>query len=250
MPTYIVYYSQGNSNGPFSIYLSGSSGLNLYASPVTRAQLELGYTVTFPDGVPSSSVDVFDISYGCFTDQNIPFPSVTPSVTPSITVSPTVTPSISVSPSITPTVTRTPSVTPSFTPPPSVTPTPSVTPSVSRTPGASPSPSITPSITRTPSPSAPPSYSIYGTTNGFSAAYQACYTFNTSGFTGWLYFVNPTGLAIGATAYQLGAFGYVPFNGGNLWYALGISYTGFATAYQINSSGVVVATTYPNCILI
>jgi hypothetical protein len=251
MPTYIVYYSQGNSNGPFSIYLSGSSGLNLYASPVTKAQLELGYTVTFPDGIPSSSVDVFDISYGCFTEQNIPFPSVSPSVTPSLSITPTKTPSITVSPSKTPTPTKTPSVTPSITPPPSITRTPSVTPSISRSPGASPTPTPTPSITRTPSSSPPPNYVAYGATTGYPQAYQACYQYNLYGFNGSnLYVTNPPGLVVGATVYQLGAFGYTPLVGGNNWYAMGSWIVPFATPYQINNSGVIIATQYPNCITI
>ena len=251
MPTYIVYYSQGNSNGPFSIYLSGSSGLNLYASPVTRAQLELGYTVTFPDGIPSSSVDVFDISYGCFTDQNIPFPSVTPSVTPSITITPSKTPSITISPSRTPSLTVTPSVTPSFTPPPSGTPsqTPSATPS--RTPGISNSPTPTPTISRTPSATAPPNYLALGITSpGGSLPYQACYQFNTNGYAGgWVYAELPSGavpmtLSIGTRLYTTGAGGYVPFVGYNLWYGIGdwLFTILTTTAYQVDNDGYIVNT--------
>ena len=250
MPTYIVYYSQGNSNGPFSIYLSGSSGLNLYASPVTRAQLELGYTVTFPDGIPSSSVDVFDISYGCFTDQNIPFPSVSPSVTPSITITPSKTPSITVSPSKTPTPTQTPSVTPSITPPPSVTPTqtPSATPS--RTPAASvtPSPSITPtlSITRTPSPSPPTVYTYSPTTQqGWTQNYVPCnnifnVTLNSTA-------MNTSAPNVGTIIYSVNLNAnpplYTPINGNNLWW--GIAWSNNPTlirSVQINTSGVITAT--------
>ena len=250
MPTYIVYYTQGNTPGPFDIYLSGSSGLNLYASNIAQWQLVNGYLVTFPDGIPSSSIDIFDTSYGCFNEQNIPFPSVSPSVTPSLSITPTVTPSISVSPTVTPTVTRTPSVTPSVTPPPSITRTPSVTPSISRSPGASPTPTPTPSITRTPSSSPPPNYVAYGSTIGYSQAYLACYQFNTGGFNGgWIYFVNPPGPILGAIAYSSPG---VPLVGGNLWYAIGSYYIspGFATAFQIDNSGIVVNIQYSNCILI
>ena len=254
MPTYIVYYTQGNSNGPFDIYLSGSSGLNLYASNIPKYALVNGFTVTFPDGIPSSSVDVFDVSYGCFTDNNIPFPSVSPSITPSISITPTRTPSITVSPSITPSKTVTPTVTPSVTPPPSVTRTPSITPSISRSSGASPSITPTPSITRTPSPSPPPNYIAIGATLGYGQAYLACYNFNLYGFNGgWIYYTNPPGLVIGATVYQVNGFGsYVPVTGGNLWYALGNWVLGFATPYQINNSGVIVdiSTQYTLCILI
>lgn len=251
MPTYIIYYNQGNSPGPFDIYLSGSSGLNLYASNIQQWQLVNGYQITFPDGVPSSSVDIFDVSYGCFTEDNVPFPTPSPTVTPTITVTPSKTPTISFTPTVTPTISVTPTVTPSFTPPPTITPTISLTPTISATPFNSPTPTRTPTVTRTPSVSAPPNYIVVGATVGYSQAYQACYQFNTNGFNGGsLYFINPPGVGIGAVAYQLGGFGYVPLVGGNLWYALGAWYLGFATAYQINNSGVIVATAYPNCILI
>ena len=241
MPTYIVYYSQGNSNGPFSIYLSGSSGLNLYASPVTRAQLELGYTVTFPDGIPSSSVDVFDISYGCFTEQNIPFPSVSPSVTPSLSITPTVTPSISVSPTVTPTVTRTPSVTPSITPPPSITRTPSVTPSISRSPGASSTPTPTPSITRTPSATQPPPPNILyvGTpAQIYTAGYLACADYSVYAYVPY-YILAGTSLGAGNVLYSNAAC-TIPVIGNNRWIAL--SYFGIGpiiSTIQVSNFGVI-----------
>jgi hypothetical protein len=241
MPTYVISYTQGNTPGPFDVYLSGSSGLTLYASNVQQYELLNGYTVTFPNGIPSSSVAVFDLSFGCFTDQNVPFPSVSPSITPTPTRTPSITPSITVSPSITPSITVTPSITPSRTPPPSVTRTPSVTPSISRTPDASPSPTPTPSITRTPSPSPPPNYATIGSTSGFTQGYLACYNFNTEGgFSQWLYVQDPPGLVVGTTVYQSGPSGYVPLVGGDLWYAMGFSYIGLASAYQINNSGVVI----------
>ena len=252
MPTYIVYYTQGNSNGPFDIYLSGSSGLNLYASNIPKYELVNGFTVTFPDGIPSSSVDVFDVSYGCFTDNNIPFPSVSPSITPSISITPTITPSISVSPSITPSKTVTPTVTPSVTPPPSVTRTPSVTPSISRSPGASPSITPTPSITRTPSPSPPPNYTSYGTTLGYAQSYLACYNFNAYGFNGgWVYVTGTGGLVVGTRVYQLDGFGnYVPIIGGNQWYAIGAWYLSLPAACQIDNNGYITTALLLGCILI
>ena len=240
MPTYIVYYSQGNSNGPFSIYLSGSSGLNLYASPVTRAELELGYTVTFPDGIPSSSVDVFDIAYGCFTDQNVPFPSPSPSVTPTISITPSRTPTISVSPTVTPSITKTPSVTPSVTPAPTITPTqtPSATPSLS--PDASPSPtptlSPTPSITRTPSLSPPVEYTSTQTGVGAGYPYGACLNLGTSQN---LYCTRyPNGNII--RVFQLIAGVYTPWNGQDLFYAFYFLSSGYpfpSLPYQINTNG-------------
>jgi hypothetical protein len=250
MPTYVIYYTQGNTPGPFDVYLSGSSGLTIYASNIPQYELVNGYLVTFPDGIPSSSINVFDVSFGCFTDQNVPFPSVTPSITPSITVSPSVTPSITVSPSKTPSVTVTPSVTPSVTPPPSITRTPSVTPSISVSPGASPSPTPTPSITRTPSLSSPPSYAVFGITLGSSTAYLACYDYaSTGGFMGGaVYVIDPPGLVTGATVYQQGLLGYTPVIGNDLWYAIG-SYTiiGVTSVFKINNSGVITESQIVNC---
>jgi hypothetical protein len=242
MPTYIVYYSQGSSNGPFDIYLSGSSGLNLYASNIQKYQLVNGYLVTFPDGIPSSSVDVFDVSYGCFTDQNVPFPSVSPSITPSISITPTRTPSITVSPSITPSVTATPSATPSVTPPPSITPslTPSVTPSLSPGASSSPTPSITPSrtITRTPSPSPPANYTAYQISTAYSSAYLACYNVNRYGYTGgFVYLTSPP--AIGVRVY-INISGYVPFNGGSQYYAIS-NWGPAGSAIVIDSSGYITS---------
>lgn len=252
MPTYIVYYNQGNSPGPFDIYLSGSSGLNLYASNIAKWQLVNGYQVTFPDGIPSSSVDVFDLAYGCFTDQNVPFPTPSPTITPSISVTPSVTPTISFTPTVTPTISLTPTVTPSFTPPPTATPTITVTPTISATPLQSPTPTRTPTVTRTPSASAPPNYSSFGTTLGYSAAYQACVTFNTLGFNGgWIYTVDPPGIAVGARIYQLDGFGnYTPLIGGGQWYAMGAWYLSLPTACQIDNNGYITSITYLGCILI
>jgi hypothetical protein len=252
MPSYVIYYTQGNTNGPFDIYLSGSSGLTLYASNVPQSNLVTGYLVTFPDGIPSSSIDVFDVSFGCFTDQNVPFPSVTPSVTPSITISPSKTPSITVSPSKTPSVTVTPSVTPSVTPPPSVSRTPSVTPSISVSPGASSTPTPTPSITRTPSPSLPPTYTAYMMGTGFSQAYLACYDFNHSGVMNTIYITTPTPVSYGTVSvgdrvFTLSSGGYAYVIGGNQWYAISSWYPVLtARACQIDNLGYITNITLTN----
>lgn len=150
MPTYVIYFNQGNTPGPFSIYLSGSSGETLYATGVTRPELEAGYLVNVPVGVPSSSVVVVNDAFGCTNESNLPFPSLTPTVTPTKTVTPTVTPTPSVTVTVTPTLTVTPSVTPTITPTRTITPT--LTPSITPTPsiGASGTPTPTPTITRTP----------------------------------------------------------------------------------------------------
>ena len=246
MPTYIIYYNQGNSNGPFDIYLSGSSGLNLYASNISKDQLVNGYTVTFPDGIPSSSVDVFDLSYGCFNDQNVIFPSPSPSKTPSISITPSKTLSVSITPTVTPSVTLTPTVTPSFTPPPTITPSVTVTPSITVTPGNSSSPTPTPSITRTPSNSVPITYTPYGTTLGYSSAYQACVVYNTSGFNGgWSYILNSSSIIVGTRIYKIDGLGnYNPFNGINKYYAMGSFSGGTVSSYQIDPNGYVTSISY------
>lgn len=151
MPTYVIHYDQGNSPGPFNIYLSGSSGQTLYALNVTRPELEAGYLVTVPVGVPSSSIVITNEAFGCANEEILPFPSptvslsltpsITPSFTPTISISPTVTPTVTPSRTLTPTVTPTRTVTPSVTL--SITPSPTI--------GASITPTPTPTITRTPS---------------------------------------------------------------------------------------------------
>jgi hypothetical protein len=147
MPQYVIYYEEGETNGPFSIFLSGSSGLTLYSSSVSLAQLQAGFIITFDDGIPSSSVLIDTQAYGCDVAQQLTFPSPTPTRTPSITI----TPSITRTPSLTPTIT--PSYTPSITVPPSLTPsiTLSISTSPPLSPGASLSPTPTISVTRTPS---------------------------------------------------------------------------------------------------
>lgn len=163
MPEYTISYIEGNTPGPFNVYLSGSSGLTLYAANVTKTQLESGYFISFPNGIPSSSVVISNVAYGCVTEENLPFPTPTPTVTNSVSVTPSVTPSITVSPSITPSITI--SKTPGASLTPSISITPSRTPSL--TPGGgspSPTPSRTPSLT----PSTLPPVSVSAVGGGFS----------------------------------------------------------------------------------
>lgn len=153
MPQYVIYYEEGETNGPFSIFLSGSSGLTLYSSSVSLAQLQAGFIITFDDNIPSSSVLIDTQAYGCDVAQQLTFPTPTFTRTPSMSV----TPSITVSPSLTPTTTPSITLSPSLTP----TITPSITLSVSRTPSLSsgapiPSLSLTPSLTPTRTPSTTP----------------------------------------------------------------------------------------------
>jgi hypothetical protein len=162
MPQYVIQYTQGNTSGPFDIYLSGSSGETLYGSGVTRSELEAGYVVVFDDSVPSSSVVITNIAFGCSNEEILIFPSPTPTITPSNSIPATVTPTPTITPTKSPTVTPTLTITPSRTPGPTITPTrtPTVTPSA--TVGTSLTPTPTPTITRTPSitPSSSPSVTI------------------------------------------------------------------------------------------
>ena len=80
-----------------------------------------------------------------FSDVNLVFPPLAPTVTPSPT------------PTQTPTPTNTPTVTPTSTPTVTPTPTPEVTPTPTNTPTVTPTPTFTPEPTRTPTPIAPPS---------------------------------------------------------------------------------------------
>lgn len=164
MPTYVIYYDQGNSPGPFNVYLSGSSGQTLYASNVTRPELQAGYLVNVPVGVPSSSIVVTNEAFGCANEEILPFPSPTTSPSPTPTVTPSITPTRTITPSVTPTVTPSRTITPTITPSRTITPTatPTITPSpsigASATPTPTPTITRTPSITPTPSPSAFPLY--------------------------------------------------------------------------------------------
>jgi hypothetical protein len=178
MPQYLIQYTQGNTLGPFDIYLSGSSGETLYASGVTKNELVAGYVVVFPDGVPSSSVVVTNTAFGCSNEEILLFPSPTPTITPTNSIPASITPTPTVTPTITPTRTVTPTITPTRTPPPTAVPTitPSITPTLSI--GATITPTPTPTITRTPSitPSTAPLVTIYEYTGcGYgSTVSEAC----------------------------------------------------------------------------
>lgn len=259
MPTFTISYTEGNTPGPFNIYLSGSNGLNIYDSGVTQTQLVNGYQITFPDNIPSSSVAIYDISFGCFTEQNVPFPSRTPSITPSVTQTPSVTRSTSISRTPSKTVSVSPTRTPSFTPPPSN----SFSPTPSFTPGASQSTSPSPSPTRTPSATTPIIYDdrFYLVQPGGNDAFQACINSLDPNAYDYIIFVatpanitvsNP--LTVGTIILTRSSnipYIYSPFVGGNLYYLIDtwVSAGGLGDGYfyQINDSGEVVDVVYQNC---
>jgi len=99
-------------------------------------------------------------------------PSLTPSITPTISLTPTPSITLTPTPSITPsrTLTPTPSITPSrtLTPTPSITPSRTLTPTPSITPTRTITPSITPSRTLTPTPSITPSISVSTVVGGLT----------------------------------------------------------------------------------
>ena len=129
MPQYIITYTAGTAPGPYNVYLSGALGpLSLYASNVTRTQLQSGFVISFADGIPSSSVLIDNVSFGCTTEEILVFPSPTPTKTPTRTITPSITATPSITPSITPTITPTRTVDPTRTP--TITRTPSITPSI------------------------------------------------------------------------------------------------------------------------
>ncbi len=241
MPDFYIYYEEGNANGPYNVYLSGSSGLTVYGLGVTQAQMEAGYVISLPSGFTSSSVVIYNMAYGCSTEDNVPFPTPTVSITPSISITPSKTPSISVTPSVTATPSVTPTVTPSFTPQPSLTPsiTPSVTPS--QTPGnsISPTPSIT--ISRTPSttPPSPENLLYIGTAaQEYTSAYAACLAYSTT--AGFPYYILG-GESIGnGTVLYSDSTCFVPVIGDNKWIAL--SYLGIGPiigVVQVDNFGVI-----------
>ena len=86
-----------------------------------------------------------DIEVNC-ENRVAPTPSVTPSITPTISVTPSITPTITNTPSVTPTISITPSPGASTTPTPSIT----VTPTTTITPSVTPSITPTPSVAETP----------------------------------------------------------------------------------------------------
>ena len=163
MPQYIITYTEGTAPGPYNIFLSGALGpLSLYASNVTKTQLQNGFIVSFDDNIPSSSVLVDNISFGCTTEQKLIFPTPTPTKTPTRTITPSITATPSITPTITPTLTPTRTITPTRTPSITATPsiTPSITPSNTINPSITPTPSITPSLTVTRTPTITPSPSV------------------------------------------------------------------------------------------
>jgi hypothetical protein len=245
MPDFYIYYQEGTANGPYDVYLSGSSGLTLYGSGVTQAQMEAGYIISLPSGFTSSSVVVFDMAYGCATQDDVPFPTPTLSPTPTISVTPSKTPSISVTPSVSATPSVTPTVTPSLTPPPSVTPsiTPSVTPSQTPLISISPTPSIT--ISRTPSisPPPPPNLLYIGTPAGvYTAGYLACSAYDTIASTAY-YILAGASLAAGNYIYT-DVDCNIPVIGNSRWIAL--SYFGIGpiiSTIQVANDGEILTTT-------
>ena len=194
MPQYIITYTEGTAPGPYNIFLSGALGpLSLYASNVTKTQLQNGFIVSFADGIPSSSVLIDNISFGCATEQKLVFPSPTPTKTPTISITPTRTATPTITPTVTPTITPTRSIEPTRTPTITATPsiTPSITPSNTFNPTVTPTRTITPSLTVTRNPSITPSPS---TISCFEFGAQA--DFNESGPSSYtVFFIDCNGAA-------------------------------------------------------
>jgi hypothetical protein len=193
MPGYTINYVEGSTPGPFNVYLSGSGGLTLYASNVTKNELEAGYFVFFVDGSPYDAVVISNIAYGCATEEVLPLPSPPPSFSTSISITPSVSRTPSITPSITPSLTPTRSITPSISRTPSLTPTrtPSITPSKSPGSSLSPTPSI--SISRTPSISLSPIpvISVYDVYGDYSYdTYEGYYVIGNVSLTGGTVSVN------------------------------------------------------------
>jgi len=184
MPQYIITYTEGTAPGPYNIFLSGALGpLSLYASNVTKTQLQNGFIVSFDDGIPSSSVLIDNVAFGCATEQKLIFPTPTPTKTPSVTITPSITATPTITPSITPTITPTrsiqPTVTPTHTPTRSITP--SITPSNTFNPTVTPTRTITPTMTVTRTPSITPSTSVpscfeFGAQADFNESGPSSYT--------------------------------------------------------------------------
>ena len=163
MPQYIITYTEGTAPGPYNIFLSGALGpLSLYASNVTKTQLQNGFIITFADGIPSSSVLIDNVAFGCATEQKLIFPTPTPTKTPTISITPTRTATPTITPTLTPSITPTRSIEPTRTP--TITPTPSITPSITPSntfnPTVTPTRTITPTMTVTRTPTVTPSLSV------------------------------------------------------------------------------------------
>jgi hypothetical protein len=245
MSDYVIQYVEGNAPGPFDIYLSGSSGENLYASNVTLTELQAGYIFAVSSSDASSSVIVTfgSPAVGFFVQEQLVFPTPTPSITFSVSITPTPSVTPTLTPTVTPTLTATPSITPSKSPVPSITPTltPSRTPSPST--GAAASPTPTPTVTRTPSitPSITPSsiaiYSYTGCGYGNSIS-EAC---NDAANNRTLYSDCNSGI------FGVGCYVYTD-SGGT------IPLTGYTNIFMNganwdidNITGVVTAYSFPQC---
>jgi hypothetical protein len=240
MPQYLIHYDQGNSPGPFNIYLTGSSGpASLYAAGVTRLQLENGYIVTFDDAIPSSSVLIDNTAYGCATEETLVFPTPTPTKTPSISITPTITRTPSITPTRTPTITPSLTATPTLTPVPTITPsqTPTITPSQTFAASITPTPTITPTRTITPTPTTTPptiSYFFMGTVSGYGTEIQACANANC----GRSFYGRYSTLVPGNFIYNDASL-LSSFNGSGNWYALSFNCTGTFYACEIQSNGAI-----------
>jgi hypothetical protein len=232
-----LQYKINNLQGsdPFDIYVCdgcGQSNLCIYIDTITTS--DLPYIFTLPQVFQNTSnycikaVDNRECE-DCVCINNVPVtPSITPSVTPTISITPSVTPTISITPSVTPTISITPtiSVTPLITPTISITP--SITPTISITPSITPTISITPESTTTPTPTISTSQEILTAT--IEASYQPSglwtiveYTFNLSRptinaaintyFDDWIYesngnyTINGTGFITIRKGDQSGSFG-------------------------------------------
>jgi len=168
----IIYYNSGSNYGILKDFVTGSISGSYFSPYVTTVGLynDAGELLAVakmasPMSLSSNTDVTFLIKWDTqWAPRPYFIPSITPtlsiSVTPSVTPSISITPSISVTPSVTPSISVTPSVTPSISVTPSVTPsisvTPSVTPSISVTPSVTPSISATPSITPSITPSTIP----------------------------------------------------------------------------------------------
>lgn len=202
MPQYIITYTEGTAPGPYNIFLSGALGpLSLYASNVTKTQLQNGFIVSFDDGIPSSSVLIDNVAFGCATEQKLTFPSPTPTKTPTISITPTRTATPTITPTLTPSITPTRSIEPTRTPTITATPsiTPSITPSNTFNPTITPTRTITPTLTITRTPSITPSLSV---PSCFEFGAQA--DFNESGPSSYtVYFIDCNGSAGDITVSQV-----------------------------------------------
>jgi hypothetical protein len=237
MPQYLIRYTQGNTSGPFDVYLSGSSGETLYGSGITRSELEAGYVISFSDAIPSSSVVITNTAFGCSNEEILIFPSPTPTITPTRSIPASITPTPTITPTKSPTVTPTLTVTPSRTPGPTITPTQTPTLTPSATVGTSLTPTPTPTITRTPSviPSLTPTpapLSLYNDCGRGSTPGNAC---SDAGNNRPFYSdCGPFDFGIGCTVYvnvlysPLVGYEYVFINGA-LWNIS--NSTGMITAY-------------------